>query len=115
MNYDEMNIQSLRAECKKLGISSAQKKKSEMVVLLKAHRGVADRAGDGKSEGGERKHPFDKNVRIHSEMTEEEKIEARRKRFGLVEVKKRTEEDTPQKTSEDSMKAEERRKRFGSK
>lgn len=117
MNYDEMNMQSLRAECKKLGISSSQRKKSELVSLLKDHEKSADGGVRARmqEESTRTERPVDKGVLICPGMTEEEKIEARRKRFGPVESVQRIGDGLEQnREGEEKLRAE-RRRRFGPK
>lgn len=125
MDYNEMSVVSLKAECKKRGIGTAQKRKSELVELLRSHpdTGAPKSAGESSDASG-RKTP-------HADMSEEERIDARRTRFGSVQPQatpiKRTEHKAPEKKAEkvvkpqepvsegERLKIEERRRRFGAK
>lgn len=126
MKYDEMSVQSLRAECKKLGIAAVPRKKSELIELLtRSQKTSLDEAssadgraealdGDGAGSDAPRDH------RVSDSMTEEEKVRARRKRFGAAADQPFRSEDAAAAPAEsmpedERIKIEQRKRRFDTK
>ncbi|KAF7678809.1 hypothetical protein TCON_2552 [Astathelohania contejeani] len=107
MDYEKMTIAQLKEECKKqnIAIPATIKKKNEYINLLKVHI-------------------HKQQKRDYKSMSEEEKIEARKARFGVPEEQKKIEERKKKfgLTSgvieyqfSEQKKIEERKKKYGSK
>lgn len=122
MKYDEMSVQSLRAECKKLGITTVPRRKAELIELLTRSQSSSSEAaprGDGhtgSSGEGRAVSDMSRDSRVSECMSEEEKVAARRKRFGVPAghaSASRESAGAAESTPEDErIKIEQRRRRF---
>lgn len=125
MKYDEMSIQSLRAECKKLGIPTMPRKKAELIEILthsQKSSSMATLHGDsctGVSGGSRASNDMSRDICATECMTDEEKVAARRKRFGVSaehSSSSREREAAVERIPEgERIKIEQRRSRFNTK
>lgn len=101
MDLDKMTVSVLKQECKKYGLNPQNKKKGELIEMIKEH--LAAEKTNKTEEVEQKELPKESGIeREPGEIpTEEEKKEMRRKRFGPVE------------SEEERIKIEERKKRFG--
>lgn len=122
MKYDEMSVQSLQTECRKLGIATVPRKKAELIELLIRNQKPSSEEnlhGDNCAEAYDESRAcsnMSRESRVSESMTEDEKVAARRKRFGVPAGHSSSSKDNfaaAESISEDErIKIEQRRRRF---